>query len=201
MGLLRFVPTGLLTRVAIYGLVFLLGAAVGNSRATKQALQDEAHASANRMRENHLVLFDEFKKRNAEYKAHIEQQQGASNAAYEQMQSAKARSDRSLAVARAQIAKLTETKLDVPIPGPTPGCVLPPSVRQSLNAAIDSLNNRPDVGFAEAPPTRLPDGTSAGVAPLTCGELVGSVTDILEHDAMLTAWVLSWQRWAYEALR
>ena len=209
MGLLRFVPTGLLTRAAIFGLVFALGLAVGNNWATERALLAREQIGAERQAKYHGELIQYYAGRMKELRLAREAQDNADRAAYAQMQADKARSDRALAAARAQLKtietaqqnKLAEVRDDVKALPPTPGCVLPPSVRQSLNAAIDSLNNRPDVGYSEAPPTRLPDGTSANIAPLTCGELVGSVTDILEHDAMLTAWVLSWQRWAYEALR
>jgi hypothetical protein len=209
MNLLRFIPAGIGPRLAVWGFVFSLGLYFGNSWATERWINQREQAGAVTMAKNHNEMIVFYAGKMKELRLAREQLAEADAAAYAAMAKSKEDTARALALTRAQLKtletaqqnKLAEVRDDVKALPPTPGCVLPPSVRQSLNAAIDSLNNRPDVGFAEAPPTRLPDGTSSAVAPVTCAELVGSVTDILEHDAMLTAWVLSWQRWAYEALR
>ncbi len=202
-------PANIIPRLALWGFIFTLGLLVGNRWETAAAIEREHQASADRQRENHQLLIAWTKDVERKLKTEAAQQHAADMAAAESWAKGKANSDAALFRARAQLKtletaqqqKLAEVRDETKALPPAPGCVLPPSLRQSLNAAIGSLNNRPDVGYSEAPPTRLPDGTSSTVAPVTCGELVGSMTDILEHDAMLTAWVLSWQRWAYEALK
>ena len=210
MSLLRFFPTGILTKFAVFALVFLLGLAYGNSYATKAALQREFDNSARRMASNHEQLITWYAERMKALRLERAKQADADAAAYAMMQRDKARTDRALALARADLQKLstaTQQKLaevrneTAHDPAPNAGCILPPVLRQSLNGVIDSINSHPNAGYTEADPARLPDGTNSAIAPVTCLELIGSLTDVLEHDAMLTGWVLSWQQWANEALR
>lgn len=201
LGLLGSIPHMLILKAATYLLVLTLGLTIGNKWATEAALIERERVGADTMRENHTILFNEFKKQNEEFRAALDQQQGADNAAREILD-ARAKADRrALEKARAQIAKLMEPKHDVALPSPDPGCVVHPSVRLALNDAIRSINSHPDIGYTEAAPSRVPDGTPAADTPLTCRELVGSMTDILAWGAGMIGLNLSWRSWAAEALK
>ena len=209
MSLLRFFPTGLLTKLAVYGLVFTIGLSVGNSWATKAALERELQASANRQRENHEQLITWYAEKMKEIRVSREKQADADLSAYSVMEKGKVDAERGkrlaerkLAAIMAAIAARPKPKepTDVaPIVPVSPDCVLPDGVRLALNGYIASINS--NAGLAATDPASGPDGAAAANPPLTCEELAGSVTDILEHDANMIAQVLSWQQWAREVLK
>lgn len=208
-----FPGPAILSKIAIYGLTFLLGGAVGNYHATKAALERELQNSADRQRENHLVLFEEFRRRNAEYKAHIEQQIGADAAAYAMLTKGKAEAERAAQQARASLRialgeseklseandglrKVNEILAERPV---DPGCILPPSVRQALDAAADADPSH--AGDSEAAASRGPDDGAAAAQAVTCRELARGYVELGEYGRMMRTWVLAWQAWARIALQ
>lgn len=210
-----FPGPAILTRLTIYALVFALGGAVGNGWATKRALERELQASADRQRENHLVLFEEFRRRNAEYKAHIEQQIGADAAAYAVLEKGKADAEAAAKQARASLRialgenqKLTENVDDLKVVNsllaaspPDPGCVLPVGVRQSINGYIARLNSSPAVGGAQAASAGASQSPPGADQILTCRELANSVIDILQTAGGYIARDESWREWSDKALK
>ncbi len=201
LGFLGGIPHALIIKAALFGLVFTLGLTIGNKWATERALIAQEQAAADMQRESTRQIFEWKVKTEARLKAELDLQRAASQAAFDTMAKGKANTDRALGIARAQIAKLMEPKHDVALPSPDPGCVVHPSVRIALNDAIRSINSHPDVGYTEAPPARLPDGTPPADTPLTCRELIGSMTDILAWGAGMIGLNLSWKSWAAEALK
>lgn len=207
-----FPAPAILTKLVIYVLVFALGGAVGNYQATKRALERELQASADRQRENHLVLFEEFKRRNAEYKKHIEQQQDADAAAYAVLSQGKADADRAAKQARAslRIALGEKQKLEQANDGlrnvsemlaaearrPDPPCQLGPELLNPLNDFVARLNRSPNVGNTPADATAVPVGSAGADTPLACSDLADSVIDILQVAGGYIARDASWREWA-----
>lgn len=202
-----------LRKLVFYVIAFAFGGLIGNFHATKAALIEREELGAKTMAKNHEILFTEFKKQNTELKAAVAQARAADTAAYAVMQKGMADAERAGRVAEralnAALAKEKETvdglrnvnEILASEMRPNPGCVLSPGVRLSLNDYIDSINNRPNAGPPKAASTLLAPGSHSADQPLACADLAASVRDILEHDAMLTAWVLSWQAWSTEALK
>jgi hypothetical protein len=211
-------PHGLLLKAASYGLVFMLGMAVANSWATRTALEVAEDRAAKREAAVGGALIIQQR----EYKARLEeeraQEQRAQTVAYdlfqqgmEEAQKARAETERRLALEFARSKQFAENidglkevnKMlaeEFTIPEPPSGCMLSVGVRRAIDAAIDR-NNSAAARNSEADAARLLDGPDSPAQLLTCEQLAYGVTDILEHDAMLAAWVLSWQAWAKEALR
>lgn len=216
LGLLGSIPHMLILRAATYALAFTLGASVGNYHATKAALLERERTGAETMRKNHEILFAEFAKRNAELKAAIARARDADKAAYAVMAKGKADAEKGRREAEKRLAAVMgdNLKLKDAADGlrmvnellasedrPNPGCSMPPLVRNAIDNYIASINNHPDIGNPEAFAPGVSDGANSSLAPLTCGQLTSGMTAVLEHDAMVTALVLSWQQWATEALR
>jgi len=221
MNLLRFIPAGIGPRLAVLGLAFVIGLRLGNHWATERAiereqrasvaaLEREKQASADRQRENHKQLLAWTKDVERKLKTDAAQKQAADKAAYDVLASGKASSDRALARARSELKtlevvqqnKLAEVRNDLASQGPSdPGCVLSSGVRNALNSAIASINAHPTIGDTEGQGPRILNGPDTSDTVLTCDELAASVIDILEHDAMLTAWILSFQAWEVEISR
>lgn len=213
--LAKLFPGAILTRLMVYALVFALGGAVGNSWATKRALERELQASADRMRENHLAFFEEFRRRNAEFKARMVQQQAADKAAYAVLEQGKAEAEQSaqrarasLRIALAESQKLKETTdglrnvndmLAAEARRPDPPCAVSGRVRLAIDTYIASINAS-IAGSPEAPAAKLPYGQDQA-PPVSCDQLARSVIDILQHDAELVARDQAWASWAREALR
>lgn len=203
-------PSMLFLKFAIVGLLMAVSYGAGNLHTTERLLREREETGARTMAKNHKEIIAWYAGKMKELRLARDQEAKADAAAYETMQKSNARAVRALAIARADLQKLattTQQKLaevrneTANDPAPSAGCILPPSLRQSLNGVIDSINSHPNAGYSEANPARLPDGTDSAIAPVTCLELIGSLTDVLEHDAMLTGWVLSFQQWVSEALR
>jgi hypothetical protein len=210
LGLIGNLPHALFIKAAIYALVFTIGLSVGNSWSTKAALVREQQASADRQRENHRQLLEWTKNVERKLKAQAEQQHEADAEAFRVYQAgivaasrAKQTAERALATERARALNLKETsdglkrvnEILASEMSANPGCVLSSGVRIALNAAIASLNAHPTIGSPEGQAPGVPDGPDSPNSLLTCSDLASSVTDILEHDAMLTGWILSFQAW------
>jgi hypothetical protein len=216
MGLIsRLFPAGLWMRLMVYALVFTLGLACGNGWATKRALERELQASADRQRENHLVLFEEFRRRNAEYKAHIEQQIGADAAAYAMLTKGKAEAERaaqqalaSLRIALSEAMKQKETNdgirkvndlLAAEARAPDPLCLLDGRVRSILDYASGATDT-PGPGIAEAASASIPVAASeegaAAANGLTCDQLARGYVDLAswgrEGWSLYRAWQEYW---------
>jgi hypothetical protein len=207
----------LFRKLAIFVIVFCAGGIVGNNHATQRALTRELQASADRQRENHKQLLAWKAETESKLKADFEQERRADQIAIELYQrtiqsaaAAKAEAERGLAAITTEnlnlkgandgLKKVNEI-LAADVPAPSTGCVMPSSVRDALNAYIASINNHPTVTSSEGVTPGVSDGPDTSDSVLTCSELASSVTDILEHNAMLTAWILSFQAWEVEISR
>lgn len=207
LSIFSFIPHGLVTKVALFVLVFSLGAAIGNRHATERALQRELQASADRQRENHKQLLAWKAETETKLKAEWEQERRADRIAHELYQRTIQETQAARNAALAALSKERETTdglrkvneiLASDVPQPSAGCVMPSSVRNAINDYIASINNHPTVVGPETFAPGVPDGPGPSDTVLTCAELASSVTDILEHNAMLTAWILSFQAWEVE---
>ncbi len=217
LGFLGAFPQKFIVWAAIIGMAFTLGMYTGNRNATERALTRELQASADRQRENHRQLLAWTKETERKLKADAEQQRAADKAAYDVLVNGKANSDRIAQQARAALAKardeqktleivqqnkLAEVRNELANQGPSdPGCVLSSGVRNALNSAIASINAHPVIGDTAPHAPGVPDGAYSSTTVLPCSELAAGVVNILEHDAMLTAWILSFQAWEMEIAR
>lgn len=204
------VPHALLIKVAIFVLVGGLGYAWGNHHATERALQRELQASADRQRENHKQLIAWKVETEAKLKSEWAQERRADQVAHELYQRTIRETEAARNAALSALAKERETNnglrkvneiLATDVPSPSAGCVMPPSVRDAIDAYIASINNHPTVTGSAGITPGLLNGPYPSNTVLTCAELASSVTDILEHNAMLTAWILSFQAWEVEISR
>lgn len=206
--LLSIMPTGLLTKAAIYALVFVLGAALGNHWATERALQRELQASADRQRENHQQLIGWYAEKMKELRLAREQQADADAAAYAALQKGRAEAEQAAQRARSSLRtalnenqSLKEANDALKAIPRDPGCIMPPGVRQSINNYIASINSAPAIGNPISPSTGMALGPPAADSVLSCRELASSVIDILNHDAAMIAEIMSWRAWSAEALK
>lgn len=217
IGLLGKVPGALVTRLAIAGLLLSVGIGIGQHWANQAAIKIVNDVRAEEFRKATWQLAkaqNEFTKRLEQERA---TQAAADAVAFKVYQdgiraatNAAKRAENELANLRSDNLKLKDTTdglkkvneiLASEIKPADPGCVLSPGVRVALDDYIASINNHPTVGDSQAAPASLPYGSAAAAPILTCSDLAASVTDILEHDAMLTAWVLSFQAWEVEIAR
>jgi hypothetical protein len=216
LGLFGSIPHKILIKVVVIAAVFAFGYVVGNDHATRAALIEREQAGADTMRENHQQLIGYYAGAMKELRLFRAQQAEADRAAYEIMERGKAaavkgrrETERRLAAVAGENLKLKGTADELRRVNevlasearPDPGCVLSNGVRNALNSYIASINNHPDIGSPQAFPSGVPDGTDPSLEPLTCEQLAASMTDVLEANGMLTAWVLSFQQWVSEALR
>lgn len=211
--------------IAGVGLAFFFGMAVGNYHATQRALERTAQIllddSARRQAANHIEILKAKKEDEQRLKTEFEQQRNADRLAYNVLAEGKAEAEdakvralqaldaeqRRLSAERAKALNLTETNDGLKkvneilaaemVPA---SCVLSARVRRELNEYANAAPY-PAPGDTEAPTAGLLDGTDPGAQALTCEQLSRGYLDLAEHDRMLTAWVLSWQAWAFEALR
>lgn len=212
-----FPGPAILTKIAVYGLVFALGGAVGNGWATQRALQRELQASADRQRENHLMLFAAQKEMQAKLRAEAAQQREADKAAYAVLEKGKAEAEQAAQQARASLRvalnesqKLKETTdglknvadiLAAEARRPVdPGCVLPGRMRLALDYASGASDTAP-AGDTETTAPGVSDGSASAATPLTCTELANGYVELGRHDRLMRAWILSFQAWADTALR
>ena len=210
LGLAGSIPHALLLKGALIVLLCSISYASGNHHATQRALTRELQASADRQRENNRIMFEWKTKTEEKLKADFEQERRADQIAHELYQRTIADTAKARNAALAALAKERETNdglrkvneiLAADVPAPSTGCVMPSSVRNALNAYIASINNHPTVTSSEGITPGVSDGPDTSDSVLTCSELASSVTDILEHNAMLTAWILSFQAWEVEISR
>jgi hypothetical protein len=214
LGLFGAFPQGLAIKAAAIIIACAVSYGLGNHHATQRAMQkqliEERQASADRQRENHKQLLAWKAETESKLKADFEQERRADQIAHELYQRTIRETQAARNAALAALSKERETNdglrkvneiLAADVPAPSTGCVMPSSVRNALNAYIASINNHPTVSGSEG----IAPGVSLGPDPtdtvLTCSELASSVTDILEHNAMLTAWILSFQAWEVEIAR
>jgi hypothetical protein len=200
----------LIVWAAIVGMAFTWGLYVGNKWETAAAIEREHQASADRQRENHKQLLAWTKETERKLKADFEQERRADQIAHELYQRTIRGTQAARNAALAALSKERETNdglrkvneiLAADVPPPSTGCVMPSSVRNALNAYIASINNHPTVSGSEGIAPGFSNGPDPTDTVLTCSELASSVTDILEHNAMLTAWILSFQAWEVEIAR
>lgn len=211
--------------IAACGAALFLGLMLGNLHATQRDMAQQREDLLTYAADRERAVGEAYAKASAEHAAKIkaaeEENARADKEAHDVYQAgikasanAKATVERILAEERAKAATQAKNQTET-INGlkavndvlaaemrnsPAPSCILSERVRSALNAAISASNRAPG-GDPEAQATGFPDGTYPGNSPLTCTDLAASMTDVLEHDAMLKAWVFSWQTWAAEALK
>jgi len=218
IGLVGKTPHSLLIKAATYLVAFAIGLGLGNYYATKRAMDaqradllkyasdreaavGEAYGAAQRAFQDRLKVERE-REIEADRASHETFQAGIVAAA-----KAKANAEQRLSLAFADFRKqgeivdgLKEVNKLLADQVPTdPGCVLPAGVRRALDAASGAGDSASD-GNSEAPSPGVSDGPNPSATVLTCEQLARGYVNLSEHDRMLVAWVLAWQRWAYEAL-
>lgn len=217
MKLLNWIPGAFVTKLAIIGLIYVLGITTGQLWENQRLTEREHQESADRQRENHLVFFAELKRFQQEYKNALAQQRAADTAAYAALEQRLAETAQAAERARAslRLALGEKEKLQENVDGlknvtvmladaaraPDPGCVYPPGVRQAIDGFTATINAAPNVGKAYSASTGLPLEPASPVALLTCRELAASVIDVLNVGAQYIARDQSWRTWADEALR
>lgn len=203
--------------IGFVAVAFFAGAALGNFYATQRAVGAATTATLNYAAQREAAvgkaLIDAQKQFKARVEREREQEQQAQQTAYnlfqdgmEEAAEGRATAERKLSAEFEKTKQLTENRdallmvnkmlaEEFPVPEPPRGCVFSSGVRNAINAYIESINNRSAVG--DSPPTgsSVPDGSNSASAVLECERLAYFVTEILEHDALLTAWLLSFQEW------
>lgn len=216
---LASIPQSLIMRVATHALCIFIGMAIANSWATRAALEVQADAASKREADVGAALIEQRKADNARLQKAHDDEMRAANAAYAVLEKGMEEAEESADRARAQLAaefkkneQLAENVDDLKmvnkmlaeeftVPEPTSGCNMPVGVRRAIDSYIASINNRPAFGGAEAPSAGVPFSPNPTDQILTCVQLADGLIETLDHDAMLTAWLLSWQQWAREALQ
>jgi len=214
-----FPGPAILTKIAVYGLIFALGGAMGSAWTTQRAMDRREREGNQRMVEYHGQIVTYYAERMKEIRRAREQQTAADKAAYAVLEQGKAQSDQAADRARAslRIALGEKQKLEMTNEGlkavaeiqatearkrpPDPGCSMPPGVRQSIDTYIASLNASPNVGGPEASAPGASSRSAGEDPPLTCVELADSVIDILQVAGGYISRDASWRSWVSEALR
>lgn len=169
MKLLSWIPGGLVTKLAIVGLIYMLGIATGQLWENQRLQERERQESADRQRENHLQLVAWYRDQMKELRLAREQQEGAEASARVILERGKADADQAAQQARAslRLALSEAAKLRENVDGlknvngmladaarePRLVCLPDDSVRRAINSHIARINASPAIGNPQATAT------------------------------------------------
>lgn len=213
------IPGGVLTKLAIYGLVYVLGMANGQLLENRRLVEKEHQASADRQRENHRQLLAWKAETETKLKSDYEQERRADQIAHELYQrtiraatAAKSDAERRLAALSADNLKLTETTdglrkvneilaIEARASPPDPGCIMAPRVRDLLDTAIERVNRSSATGGDASGPAPIPVRPYTTPPLLTCRQLQRGILNVLEDYAELQARIVGGTAWEVEIAR